>query len=42
MMNIKIIFAILISVLSETKTDRFVQFNLQRDLGSIKMAHWES
>lgn len=41
-MDIKIIFPILISVLSETKTDRFAQFNLQRDIGSTKVARWES
>lgn len=41
-MDIKIIFPILVSILSETKTDRFAQFYLQRDVGRIKVAHWES
>lgn len=40
-MDIKIIFTVLISVQSETKTDQ-VFFNLQRDLGSVNVAHWES
>lgn len=39
-MDIKIIFAISIPISSKTKTDWFVQS--ARDLGSVKVARWES